>query len=250
MRSKEQENKRRQRRRKKQLERAIYAQSVSLEGLAELHPRGVVSFDLEMAGAFPDDIIEIGAIRMPIASDKIEVFRRLIRPRTFINRTVRNMTGLTKEDLRDKSPLDVILPEFLDFVDPEDLVVGHAIGDNDILSINLALMRMNHKNGTNIRFCPRYLDTVRLAQQLLPKRKKYNLVALLESFGWHTKKKHRAFEDALASYVLLECLLKDNEEKPDWLPDLLAREGGRSLVCQYLDCEAEEAGETDENEDG
>ena len=130
------------------------------------------------------------------------------------------------------------------------MLVGHAIGDNDILSINLALMRMNHKNGTNIRFCPRYLDTVRLAQQLLPKRKKYNLVALLESFGWHTKKKHRAFEDALASYVLLECLLKDNEEKPDWLPDLLAREGGRSLVCQYLDCEAEEAGETDENEDG
>ena len=57
MRSKEQENKRRQRRRKKQLERAIHAQSVSLEGLAELHPRGVVSFDLEMAGAFPDDII-------------------------------------------------------------------------------------------------------------------------------------------------------------------------------------------------
>ena len=76
-----------------------------------------------MAGAFPDDIIEIGAIRMPIASDKIEVFRRLIRPRTFINRTVRNMTGLTKEDLRDKSPLDVILPEFLDVVDPEALDV-------------------------------------------------------------------------------------------------------------------------------
>lgn len=60
MRSKEQENKRRQRRRKKQLERAIHAQSVSLDGLAELHPRGVVSFDLEMAGAFPDDIIEMG----------------------------------------------------------------------------------------------------------------------------------------------------------------------------------------------
>ncbi|WP_440330297.1 hypothetical protein, partial [Mitsuokella multacida] len=96
MRSKEQENKRRQRRRKKQLERAIHAQSVSLDGLAELHPRGVVSFDLEMAGAFPDDIIEIGAIRLPLGSDKIEVFRRLIRPRTFINRTVRNMTGLTK----------------------------------------------------------------------------------------------------------------------------------------------------------
>ena len=231
MRSKEQENKRR----KKQLERAIHAQSVSLDGLAELHPRGVVSFDLEMAGAFPDDIIEIGAIRLPLGSDKIEVFRRLIRPRTFINRTVRNMTGLTKEDLRDKSTLDVILPEFLDFVDPEDLVVGHAIGDNDLLSINLALMRMNHQNGTNIRFCPRYLDTVRLAQQLLPKRKKYNLIALLESFGWHSKKKHRAFEDALASYVLLECLLEDSAEKPAWLPDLLTRQGGRELVLQYLD---------------
>lgn len=141
------------------------------------------------------------------------------------------MTGLTKEDLRDKSTLDVILPEFLDFVDPEDLVVGHAIGDNDLLSINLALMRMNHQNGTNIRFCPRYLDTVRLAQQLLPKRKKYNLIALLESFGWHSKKKHRAFEDALASYVLLECLLEDSAEKPPGCRTCSRVRAAASLSC-------------------
>ena len=105
MRSKEQENKRRQRRRKKQLERAIHAQSVSLDGLAELHPRGVVSFDLEMAGAFPDDIIEIGAIRLPLGNDKIEVFRRLIRPRTYITRTGRNITGLPQEEHRAPAPL-------------------------------------------------------------------------------------------------------------------------------------------------
>lgn len=247
MRSKEQENKRRQRRRKHQIERAIHAQSVNLEGLASLSPRAVVSFDLEMAGAFPDDIIEIGAIRMPISSDKIEVFRRLIRPRTFINRTVRNMTGLTKEALRDKSTLDVILPEFLDFVDPEDLVIGRAIGDNDLLSINLALLRINRKNGTDIRFCPRYLDTVRLAQMLLPKRKKYNLIALLASYGWHSKKKHRAFEDALSSYVLLECLLKDKPQKPAWLPDILTRQGGRELVHEYLDYELPEDAEHTEH---
>ena len=240
MRSKEQENKRRQRRRKKQLERAIRAQSVSLETLRDLTPRAVVSFDLEMAGAFPDDIIEIGAIRLPLGHNTIEVFRRLIKPRTFINRTVRNMTGLTKEALRDKSTLDVILPEFLDFVDPEDLVVGHAIGDNDLLSINLALMRMNRKKGTNILFCPRYLDTVRLAQTLLPKRKKYNLIDLLASYGWHSRQKHRAFEDALSSYVLLECLLKGRREKPAWLPEILKRKGGEKLVTSYLTYEKPE----------
>ena len=34
---------------------------------------------------------------------------------------------------------------------------------------------------------------------------------------------------------LLECLLEDSAEKPDWLPDLLTRQGGRELVLQYLD---------------
>ena len=41
------------------------------------------------------------------------------------------MTGLLKEDLKHERPLPEVLPEFLDFVKPDDIVVGHAIGDND-----------------------------------------------------------------------------------------------------------------------
>lgn len=229
-----QERLKRQRHRKKQLERAIRAQAVHCDKLAKMHPTGIVSFDLELAGPFPDDIIEIGALRLDLETDTVECFQRLCRPRTFINRTVQDMTGILKDDLKHEKLLPEVLPEFLAFVKPDDIVVGHAIGDNDLLSINLALLRINRDNHTEIRFFPRYLDTVRLAQQFLPKNRKYNLAVLLESFGWQNRKKHRAFADAVGSYVLLEELLTLGHCKPDWLPDLMARQGGPDLVHTYL----------------
>lgn len=229
-----QERLKRQRRRKKQLERAIRAQAIHCDKLAKMHPTGVVSFDLELAGPFPDDIIEIGALRLDLATDTVECFQRLCCPRTFINRTVQDMTGLLKEDLKHERPLPEVLPEFLAFVKPDDIVVGHAIGDNDLLSINLALLRINRDKHTEISFYPRYLDTVRLAQQFLPRNRKYNLEVLLEYFGWQNRKKHRAFADAVGSYVLLQELLTLGACRPDWLPDLMARRGGQELVHTYL----------------
>ncbi|MDY4474466.1 3'-5' exonuclease [Mitsuokella sp.] len=229
-----QERLKRQRRRKKQLERAIRAQAIHCDRLASLHPTGIVSFDLELAGPFPDDIIEIGALRLDLSTDTVECFQRLCRPRTFINRTVQDMTGLLKEDLRHEKTLPETLPGFLDFVRPDDIVVGHAIGDNDLLSINLALLRINRDQHTEICFYPRYLDTVRLAQQFLPKNHKYNLEVLLESFGWQNREKHRALADAVASYVLLQELLELGRCKPAWLPDLMTRRGGPELVHTYL----------------
>ena len=75
------------------------------------------------------------------------------------------------------------------------------------MSINLTLLRINRDKHTEISFYPRYLDTVRLAQQFLPRNRKYNLEVLLEYFGWQNRKKHRAFADAVGSYVLLQELL-------------------------------------------
>lgn len=229
-----QERLKQQRHRKKQLERAIRSQAIHLDKLDGLQPSGIVSFDLELAGPFPDDIIEIGALRLDLMTNGIETFSRLCRPRTFINRTVQNMTGLLKEDLKHERPLFEVLPEFLAFVRPDDIVAGHAVGDNDLLSINLALLRINRKQHTEISFYPRYLDTVRLAQHFLPKNHKYNLEVLLEHFGWQNRKRHRALADAVGSYLLLEKLLELGRCRPDWLPQLETRKGGLELIHSCL----------------
>ena len=227
------------RRQKRRIERSIRAQAIPMEHISAIEGRAIVAFDLELAGTFPDDIIEIGAIRLQEGVEHIAVFHELIRPRTFVNRTVREMTGLDKEDFKGKESLPHILPAFLQFVGEESIVLGHAIGDNDLLSINLALARIARKTGRSRRFCPPYLDTVGFARSVLPKETvKFNLEALLQRFGWQAKQKHRAFDDAIGAYLLFESLLGEMQKVPSF-PSLFDRLDGKKLVLERFDREAE-----------
>lgn len=224
------------RRQKRRIERSIRAQAVSMENMTAIHGKPIVAFDLELAGTFPDDIIEIGAIRLQEGTDRVAVFHELIRPRTFINQTVRKMTGLDKEDFKGKESLPDILPAFLRFVGDDAVVLGHAVGDNDILSINLALARIARTTGQRRRFCPPYMDTVRLAKKLLPKdTKKFNLEILLQRFGWKARQKHRALDDAIGAYLLFQCLLDATPQGLVPFPNLFSSTEGKTLVRERFE---------------
>ncbi|MFC2637416.1 MAG: PolC-type DNA polymerase III [Mitsuokella sp.] len=224
------------RRQKRRMERSIRAQVVNVEHLTAIEGKAIVAFDLELSGTFPDDIIEIGAIRLQEGADSVSVFHELVHPRTFINRTVRKMTGLDKDDFKGKDRLPDILPAFLQFVGEDAVVLGHAVGDNDILSINLALARIAKKTGQRRKFCPPYVDTVRLAKSILSKdTTKFNLEALLLHFGWRAKQKHRALDDALGAYLLFECLLKDIPHGIPSFPSLFDTPSGTEIVLERFE---------------
>ncbi len=217
--------------RSRQLERVIRSRILHMKELSSMMPAPIVAFDLELAGSFADDIIEIGAIRVSPTEDHIRIFSSLIRPRTFVNRTVRKMTGITKEELRDKKTIAEVLPEFLSFVGDDSIMLGHAIGDNDLLSINLAMSRLRKCTHSQRRFYPRYIDTVRVAQKVLPKTvKKFNLQFLLEQFGWKANQSHRALDDAIASYLLFQMLLGYQGGKPAWIPNIMNMSEGEALL--------------------
>lgn len=217
--------------RSRQLERVIRSRILHMKELSFMSPAPIVAFDLELAGSFADDIIEIGAIRIDPLDDHIRIFSSLVRPRTFVNRTVRKMTGITKEQLRDKKTIAEVLPEFLSFVGDDSVMLGHAIGDNDLLSINLAMSRLRKCAHLQRRFYPRYIDTVRVAQRVLPKSiKKFNLQFLLEQFGWKAKQLHRALDDAIAAYLLFQMLLDYQGRRPTWIPDILDMSEGEALL--------------------
>lgn len=97
----------------------------------------MVVFDLEMAGYAEDDIIEIAAIKVDFLGRQTAVFRELIRPRTKISKRVTEMTGITRDMVKDKPRLPEVLTRFFAFVE-DSVVMGHDIGYNDIMAINLA----------------------------------------------------------------------------------------------------------------
>ena len=73
-------------------------------------------FDLELAGYAEDDIIEIAAIKVDFLGRQTAVFRELIRPRTKISKRVTEMTGITRDMVKDKPQLPEVLKRFFAFV--------------------------------------------------------------------------------------------------------------------------------------
>lgn len=123
----------------------------------------IVIFDLEGAGYLEEDITEIAAIKLSRAGELLGTYQQLIRPITKLNKRVIAMTGITEEMLADKPRLPEVLDDFFAFVG-NHVVLGHDIGYNDIMSLNMACRRFHHTR----LFLPRFLDTERIAKRLLP----------------------------------------------------------------------------------
>ncbi len=178
-------------------------------------PKGlheVVAFDLECAGYVEDDIIEIGAVRINLDDDSapIAYFHELVHPRTRLNKYVTQMTGITMQDLAGKDTIDKVMPRFIMFVGNAP-VLGHSIGDNDIVRINLAIRRARIKGIKN--FLPRYIDTEKIAHRIFdgkePEIKKFGLTALLAHYGIEIEDSHRATDDAISAYRLYKKLVEE-----------------------------------------
>ena len=170
----------------------------------------LVVFDLEMAGYVVDDITEICAVRVDAAGNTLAEYQQLIKPRSRLNKRVVSMTGITKEMLADKPVLEDVLDDFFRFVG-RDIVLGHDIGYNDIMNINLACRRLGRS-----LFKPRCLDTSRLAKRLLTPEEtggKYGLDALLNHYGEHPDTEHRAMADCYSALKLYRHLLADYDAR-------------------------------------
>ncbi len=168
----------------------------------------IVAFDMEFTGHVDDDIMEIGAVKVNLDTRDVHFYQQMVRPRNKVTTIVRNLTGITNSELRDKPRLNEILPDFFAFVGKNPLVVGHGIGENDLVSLNLALDRYRGLTRLPNYFLPQYIDTVHWAMQILPKETpKYNLHALSEQFHCAPLVDHRALDDAITSLLLLRQLL-------------------------------------------
>ena len=165
-----------------------------------------VAFDLETTGlsAQHDVIIEIGAVVMK-RGEVLDTFQTFVAPGRKLTPKIIDLTGITDEMLVGAPPIDEILPKFLEFVGGRPLCAHNA--DFDIGFVTAACERLL------IPFQPTSLDTLILAQNLLPDLGKYKLNIVADFLSLPDFNHHRASDDAITCGYLLARFYTMLEEK-------------------------------------
>ena len=166
-----------------------------------------VVFDIETTGfsAISDRIIEIGAVKVEhgVITDKFSTFVNPGRPIPF---KITELTSITDEMVMDYPGIEVILPQFLEFVGDAPLVAHNAGFDVGFIEQNCRYQDIE----------PHFVsvDTVALARVLLPSLSKYKLDVVAKALDISLENHHRAVDDAGATaeiFVQFIEMLKERD---------------------------------------
>ena len=166
-----------------------------------------VVFDLETTGfsAEADRIIEIGAVK--ITDGKIvDKFSTFVNPQIPISFRIEKLTGITDAMVLSAPTIETVLKDFLDFCGDAVLVAHNAEFDTSFIA-NKAQKQGITVNNT-------ILDTVLLAQFVIPNLHNYKLDTLCKHLGVSLENHHRAVDDAGATadaFIKLIEMLKERD---------------------------------------
>ncbi len=152
-----------------------------------------VVFDLETTGLSNNTctIIEIGAVKIK-NGEVIERFSELIDPKQKLDAKIIELTKITDDMLVGKPELHEVLPKFIDFIKDTVLVAHNASFDvNFVNKYSREILGQDIDNTV--------VDTISLAQLLLPELKRYRLNLIAEQLRIELKNHHRAVDDAEAT---------------------------------------------------
>ena len=163
-------------------------------------PERFVVLDLETTGLHADrhEIIEIAAIRVNRDSDEHDTLSTLITPSKKLPAKIRELTGLTDEQLRtDGIPLSQALDDLCAFVGDLPLVSFNWDFDGEFL--RFACRAVGRNALRNRSSC-----ALKMARDAWPYRKSYRLSQICQDAGIAIHGEHRALPDcerALRVYV-------------------------------------------------
>ena len=150
----------------------------------------IVCFDIETTGlkVTQEAITEIGAVRLR-NGEIVETFQTFVDPERRLTPEIIGLTGITDEMLRGAPKLKDALTAFLAFAGNAPLAAHNA--EFDISFIRAGCRKCG------IPFEPTYIDTLILAQNLLPGLGKYKLDIVAEHLQLPQFNHHRASDDAV-----------------------------------------------------
>ena len=167
-----------------------------------------VAFDIETTGlrVKHEAITEIGAvvIRDGEITDRFQTF---VDPERHLTPEIIALTGITEQMLQGAPKEDQALRDFLDFAGNRPLVAHNA--EFDIGFIRAGCRR------AGLEFDPTYVDTLILAQNLLPELSKFKLDIVAEYLQLPAFQHHRASDDAATCGLFLPHFFKKLEKELD-----------------------------------
>ncbi len=166
----------------------------------------IVCFDIETTGlkVTQEAITEIGAVRLR-NGEIVETFQTFVDPERRLTPEIIGLTGITDEMLRGAPKLKDALTAFLAFAGGAPLAAHNA--EFDISFIRAGCRKCG------IPFEPTYIDTLILAQNLLPGLGKYKLDIVAEHLQLPQFNHHRASDDAVPVAQMLTKFFPMLEER-------------------------------------
>ncbi len=154
-----------------------------------------IVFDIETTGFYPEShkITEIGAIKIK-NGQILETYSQLINPQVPIPQEIVNLTGITSALVENMPTIEEVLPKFIDFCEDYPIMGHNILFDFSFIKTNAQQQKL--------RFERLGLDTLAIARILLPRLEKRSLTYLCEHYQIERAQAHRAYDDAMATYVL------------------------------------------------
>jgi len=171
--------------------------------LSEL-PYRVIVWDLETTGLnhYHDNIIEIAA-----KDNQGNSFHTLVSYSGKLSPKIVELTGITDLMLIDKPTIKESLEEFVTFIkkSPVKFMIGHNSTKFDVLFLKKQMVSLG-LSPLDESMC--HLDTLSMAQYLLPDQKYYySLKSLCYTFRINQQNSHRAMGDVNATQDLANQLI-------------------------------------------
>jgi DNA polymerase-3 subunit epsilon len=190
------------------------------------------AIDLETTGLDPkrDHIVEIGAVKFD-KKGAISRFSMLINPGILMPFSANAVNNITDDMLKDKPPLDAVLPDFLRFVKNTVIIAHNASFDCGFINEELKIRYENAlkaedesiglfsdeefpvQEASALWIPPfpmlpnRIVDTIVFAKEVFPGMRKYNLQDLAAFLTINAKDAHRAEDDArVCMEIFLRCV--------------------------------------------
>lgn len=164
--------------------------------------------DLETTGGIPkrDKITEIAIIVFD-GHEVIAEFQSLVNPERAIPPHITRITGITNEMVEDAPRFYEIAKEVIELTESCVFVAHNVRFDYSFLTEEFKSLGYTYTR--------RNLCTVKLSRKAFPGLRSYSLGNLIKYFGIEVKNRHRAYDDAYATTILLEKIFSQQEDKDE-----------------------------------
>ncbi len=149
-----------------------------------------VILDIETTGLskHQDKITEIAAVKIK-NRQVVDFYETLVNPERHIPSFITKLTGISDEMVEDARTIDIVLPEFLEFLGDCPIVAHNASFDFNFIDHNV-------DKHLNSRLCNDSICTRKLANRLLWHLPSKKLSRLCDHFEIINEQAHRAMPDA------------------------------------------------------